>query len=443
MALIHEKSCHCTSSQLDLFTVPPSDVSIISGAWDAYHPISNLLDGSPIEFNVAGTSEEYVDLPQTKLHVKAKIVKADGTDLGAGDSVAPVNLFLQSMFSQCEVSLNERLVSPSSTNYPYRAYLETVLNYSREAKESQLTTSLFYKDTAGQHDNADVTADPRNAGLVKRHQFSSRSKIIDMTGPLHADIFMQDRMLLNGIDIKVKLTPSKPEFCLMSPEPDADYKVVITHAVLLVRRVRVNPSIALGHAKALEQGSALYPLTRSEIKAFSVPAGTMTISKDSLFLGQLPNHLVIACIDADSFNGVYGKSPFNFKHRNLNMLSITLDGVQIPSTQPLTPKFSQENGQSYTLAYQSLFTGLNKMYKDTGNFISLEEFSQGYSIYCYDLSPDLNTGDHMNLVKKGNLRMEFRWNTALTDTVMILVYAEYQNVLEVDKSRNIIFDYSI
>ncbi|XP_072024891.1 uncharacterized protein F54H12.2-like [Amphiura filiformis] len=258
MALMHEKSCHCTSSQLDLFTVPPSDVSIVSGSWDAYHPISNLLDGSPIEFHVAGTPEEYVDLAQTKLHIKAKITNADGSNLNAGANVGPTNLFLQTMFNQCEVSLNERLVSPSSTNYPYRAYLETVLNYSREAKESQLTASMFYKDTAGHHDTVDVTADPGNEGLKKRHTFSSRSKILDMTGPIHADIFMQDRMLLSGIDIKVKLTPSKPEFCLVSPEQDAAYKVVITHAALLVRRVHVNPSIALGHARAL---STVLPYT--------------------------------------------------------------------------------------------------------------------------------------------------------------------------------------
>ena len=146
MAMIHEKSCHCTTSQLDLFTVPPTQTSVVSGTWDTYHPISNLLEGSPIEFHIAGTPEEYVDLAQTKLHVKAKITNGDGTNLVAGAPVGPTNLFMQSMFSQCEVSLNERLVSPASTNYPYRSYLETILNYGRDAKESQLTASMFHKD---------------------------------------------------------------------------------------------------------------------------------------------------------------------------------------------------------------------------------------------------------------------------------------------------------
>lgn len=443
--MIHEKSCQCTTSQLELFTVPPTQTSIVSGAWDAYHPISNLLEGSPIEFHVAGTPDEYVDLSQTKLHIKAKITNGDGSNLAVDAPVGPVNLFLQSMFNQCEVSLNERLVSPSSINYPYRAYLETLLNYGREAKETQLTASMFHKDTAGRMDVSNPTADDAeaNLGLKKRYAVSSRSKIIDLTGPLHADIFQQDRLLLPSIDIKVKLSPSKSEFCLMSPNVDEGYKVMITQAVLQVRRVRVNPSVALGHARALEKGHAMYPLTRSEIKPFSVPQGSMSVSKDNLFLGQLPQRLVIACVDADSYNGVFSKSPFNFKNKNVNFLSLTLDGQSVPSTKALTPKFTQTNGESCTQAYQTLFTGLNKMYNDTGSFISLQEYSQGYTVYCFDLSPDLNSGDHMNLLRKGNLRLEMRFQNALTQTIMVLVYAEFQNILEIDRSRNVIFDYSI
>ena len=32
--------------------------------------------------------------------------------------------------------------------YPYRAYLETLLSYGPAAKESYLTTAMWYKDTA-------------------------------------------------------------------------------------------------------------------------------------------------------------------------------------------------------------------------------------------------------------------------------------------------------
>lgn len=445
MSLLHENSCQCTSSQLDLFTVPPTQTSIVAGSWDEYHPISNLLDGSPIEFHVAGTPEEYVDLSQTKLHIKAKITNTAGADIPADEPVGPVNLFLHSLFSQCEVSLNERLVSPSSNNYPYRAYMETLLNYGEEAKKTQLTSALFYKDTAGLMDEANPAAndDVANQGLKKRAQLSARSRLLDMTGPLHSDIFLQDKLLLNGIDMKVKLTPHKAAFCLMSNNAEGDYKVSITHASLMVRRVKVNPSIALSHARALEVGTAKYPLTRVEVKAFSIPTGTMSLSKDNLFLGQLPQRLVITCVDNDSFNGALDKNPFNMKNMNLNYLSLTVDGRQIPDSRPLTPKYTLARGQNYTQAYQTLYSGLNKMYKDTGNGISRDDYPNGYTLYAFDISPDLNEGDHLNLVKRGNLRLEMRFGTALPNTIMVIVYAEFQNILEVDKSRNVIFDYNV
>ena len=347
MALLHEKSCQCTTSQLDLFAVLPTQTSILSGTWDEYHPISNLLDGSPIEFHVAGTPEEYVDLSQTKLHIKAKITNGDGTNLAEDAQVGPSNLFLHSLFSQCEVSLNERLVSVASNNYPYRAYMESLLNYGREAKESQLTSALFYKDTAGRLDANDPRAEDdavANLGLRKRYQYSARSRLIDMSGPLHSDIFTQDKLLLGGIDLKVKLTPSRASFSLISPNAQGNYKVSITHASLMVRRVKVSPSVSLGHAKALQVGTAKYDLNRVDVKAFSIPTGTMSFSKDNLYLGQLPHRLVIGFVDNDAYNGVLTKNPYHFKHMNLNYLSLMIDGQHVPQSKPLTLKFTNEGG---------------------------------------------------------------------------------------------------
>jgi len=48
---------------LELFTVPPTQVTIESSQWIHYKPISSLTDDSPIEFVVPGQGEEYIDLP--------------------------------------------------------------------------------------------------------------------------------------------------------------------------------------------------------------------------------------------------------------------------------------------------------------------------------------------------------------------------------------------
>jgi len=54
-----------------------------------------------------------------------------------------VNLFLHSLFSQVDISLNGTLITASTSTYPYRAMLETLLSYGEDAKTSQLTSALY------------------------------------------------------------------------------------------------------------------------------------------------------------------------------------------------------------------------------------------------------------------------------------------------------------
>jgi len=45
-------------------------------------------------------------------------------------------------------------------------------------------------------------------------------------------------------------------------------------------------------------------------------------------------------------------------------------------------------------------------------------------------------------VKHGNLHLEVRYGTALTTTINKTVYAEFDNLLEITATKNIIFDYA-
>ena len=86
MNLVHSKSQECTKSELDLFSVSPTQISLEKGHWVDHQPVSNVADGGVIMFLSPGT-EDYVDLARTILVVRAKVTKPDGTDLGAGEKV--------------------------------------------------------------------------------------------------------------------------------------------------------------------------------------------------------------------------------------------------------------------------------------------------------------------------------------------------------------------
>ncbi|GFV39432.1 uncharacterized protein F54H12.2 [Trichonephila clavipes] len=140
-------SPECVKSELELFNLPGTQTVIQYGQWKQFHPLSNVFDNAPVEFHISGNAEDYIDLSQTQLYVKAKILKVGNTPITKDDTIGPVNLFLHSLFSQVDVSLNDRVVSNSSNTYPYRSYIETLLNHGYDSKTSQLMAELFYKDS--------------------------------------------------------------------------------------------------------------------------------------------------------------------------------------------------------------------------------------------------------------------------------------------------------
>ena len=99
-------------------------------------------------------------------------------------------------------------------------------------------------------------------------------------------------------------------------------------------------AVQLSHIRALQNSSAKYPIRRVEVKSFTVPRGTYSISKENLFLGQLPWRIVFGLVENEAFNGAIGKNPFNFKHCSVNFVSLYRDGEQIP-TNPLQLNYSQ------------------------------------------------------------------------------------------------------
>ena len=433
MKLPHKKSSQCLRSELDIFSLPPTQTAVEQGQWVEYNPVSTYSSSAPLEFIVTGSGDEYIDLQNTLLKIVGCVKESDGTPSTANTAAAPINNTIHSLFSQLDISLNDVSITSASTTYPYRSYIETHLNYGDEAKHSRLSAGLYFKD------NNITQSDPKATsgkihGLVKRHSICTAKNSFDMIGTLHSDIFYQNRYLVNGVTMKLKLSRSKDKFVMMG-----DGKIDILSAKLNVRNMKITPSLILAHEKLLEIDSAKYPISRVECKVIHLPRNQKSISHDNLFLGQIPKRLVLGIVDNMAFNGDYSLNPFEFKHANVNYLSLHLDGRQIPCS-PLQPSFDEHN---YVRAYYTQFTGGDRITSDTGNGIGRLEFKDGHSLYCFDLTPDLSSscGHHFSVAKTGNLRIEIGFDSPLTFTGNLIVYAEFENVIEIDKDRKVTSDY--
>jgi hypothetical protein len=440
MAFIHEGSCECTKSELDLFSVPPTQTSIDSGTFVEYRPISTITDGAPIEFDISSSGDDYIDFANSFIHVKVKIQNANGTDLTDGETVGPVNNLLHSLFSQVDISLNGTLITNSTNTYPYRAYIEDLLSYGSSAKKSQLTAALFYKDEAGKMDKENPSAADvadQNSGLVKRATFTTKSREVDMVGRIHGDLFFQQRYMLNEVTTRLKLTRSKDSFCLMA-SGTTQYKLKITRAAMMIRKVKVSPSVYLAHAKTLEDGMAKYPIRRVVCKSFTIPTGYLDVSQEKLFSGQLPTRLIVGCVDNRAFNGDLSRNPFNFQHFSLSEISVYLDGQQ-NGIKPMALDY--KNGL-YVTSFMDLFRSTGKLNQDEGNDIDRLDFAKGYALYAFDLTPDLTENESFNLARQGTVRVDLKFATALENTVSVVVFAEFENIIEIDRNRNVVFDFN-
>ena len=119
-----------------------------------------------------------------------------------------------------------------------------MLNYDTEVAESQLGCGLFCKDTAGQMEEMDITADPvLNMGLGTRSEWTKTSKTVELQGRIHSDLFNQEKLILNGVDLTVKLHHHKPEFCLLSADTTPAYKITIVDAIFYVKKIKLTPSV--------------------------------------------------------------------------------------------------------------------------------------------------------------------------------------------------------
>lgn len=170
----------------------------------------------------------------------------------------------------------------------------------------------------------------RNNGLTKTAAFTEASNVVELLTPNHSDIFFQEKLMLNGVDVKIRMTRGKNDFCLMRND-NINYKINIQSASLFVKKVSVSPAVRLGHAHALLTTTAKYPIDRICLKTFSIPTGSRVSNQDNLFLGTLPKSIVLAMVDNDAFTGAYDKNPFAFKNYDLEFLAVYVDGQQLPA----------------------------------------------------------------------------------------------------------------
>ena len=95
--------------------------------------------------------------------------------------------------------------------------------------------------------------------------------------------------------------------------------------------------------------------------------------------------------------------------------------------------------------YLALFDSMGKLNKEAGLNISFSDYAlDGHAIFTFDITQDRSGNEyHLNLICKGTIGIEIGFFVPLVEAVTLLVVAETQSIIQVDRYRNILVEYYV
>jgi len=118
-------------------------------------------------------------------------------------------------------------------------------------------------------------------------------------------------------------------------------------------------------------------------------------------------------------------------------VAVYCDGVQIHS-KPLQPNFENDR---FIRSYFGLYSHISQYCRDSGNGIS--PINTKMDVHYWLSTSQLDSSyASFELIKHGNICLELHFAAAIPHTLTVIVFSEHDNLLEIDRDRNVAFNYT-
>lgn len=437
MAAIHELSSEALLSQLSLWGVPPTQTSIVRDVITDHRPTA--LDKKlkqPMYFLIGSGLDEYILLNETYFYLKFKITikkGKNGDPLTEEDwkTVVPANNLLFSMFESIDVSIGDKAITLSPQNLAYRAYTDVQLGFHSSAKYSHLSAQFWLEDRG-----------TRNARIVPADCTQSESLTLELMGRLPVDLTYQNLALIGGCTLKFRFLPQANPAFFIECDPGLTPGVEASDAIVYVHKAKVSSDLLRAHSLAIAKAPAKYAFTRVEVTHHNAIKNANEIIISNAIVGVLPRRMFVFMVNAAAYNGDVSKNPFYFEHCNVSHMAVYIDGVQYPQ-HPYTPNFGEK---CYAREFLGLYQALDQNGTHSSADIDYSDYADGNTIFAFQFSPDLSNGagagGHLSPLQSGAMRICIKLKEGLKHDVNVLLYAEYDSILEIDEMRNVLTNYN-
>ena len=406
--------CEMISDKFDMQSQVQLESAQLNSIDGFLRPIGGVSSGSPFSWELTPVSDSFLMMNGLTIYGVCKVVKADGSAIGAGEKVGLVNGFGLSLFDEISVFLNGFKISQDSdTGMAYKNTLETLLSYENDAEKTHLKTTIYSLDDVDKLENFDPA---QNSAFKERSDRIRESKDFDFTVPLNTDMTRSDNHLAPGSTLLIKAKLNSDAFLIKSAEENPAYKLVIKDLKLYYRRVRLDPTIS---SKIIGK-SHHYLTARTQLLHRSLPAG-LSNYHTQLYTGLMPRTVICAMVSSKAYNGSYTDNPYNFKHYNLEGFNLRLSGTSVPSER-FSPRWDDD---LVMREFTSLFQNIGMYRTDRSCSITYERFKSGGFLLPLDLTPDQCNSSHIHISSPGILSAEFTFKKPLPEPITILFYSVF------------------
>ena len=452
-------------SSLHIFSVPSTDYDLQGYRMVPYHKLSSSI--TPMKFSVQAL-EDYVDLNRSYFVIDLRLSTSGGNGIVADANAASdanntkftyaVNNLAHTIFKQINVRFNGTLMTEQTDTYAYSAYLQTLLNYNQDDGETLLARqgwvnflNVWPTLTSGADDICTLVGSRHNeTHLLKTLTVPFYgNNVVRLIMRPYLPVFHTGKIMVPGVEMNFEFHFNSPDFytfaTLTSGTGVKSYVRLREEDVditLHLCRLNLNPDIysSLEGERKLRKQVVKYPVVSDQIRTFSFNGATTVWMEDNLFLGRVPQRMILGILDSTAFNGTKEKYPFAFQSKGVTSIRQFIGGEEYPY---VTLEFAGNNTLKDLEGYRRFLDAAGSVAKHREFMVKPGDWghNKNCTLYMWNNVPSGDAdGPKLNPKQTGNVRLEIKFRAALNANITILVWGEFESVIYIDHLGAVTYD---
>ena len=191
------------------------------------------------------------------------------------------------------------------------------------------------------------------------HSFTDRANSLgtgitfSLYGRLAIDLFTCEKLLLPKTKVRIKLIRARPNFYMLSDNPNVSLKIV--DCSLFTRRILVAEPNHHCLQWNLEREPAHYNYMETIARTFIIPSCQNQFIQENVFFNKAPIRRIAVAMNTNlAVAGSFHENPFNYQQFHLRELKIIRGGRAIISLDPCRPYVTTMKAMQFNKDFPAL-----------------------------------------------------------------------------------------